>query len=119
MQVEDGAFVTVQDAVVFAGAVGAPEHDGSVHRARGYILARGIEAGGEDFAGVAWDLSTWASTGSWGERKTGELHYGSLQSTCAWHLGHTDPSAGLLFVIVQHMFEFAVVAQGGRRELTA
>ena len=54
VQVEDGAFVAVEDAVVFAGAVGAPEHDGAVHGARGYQMARRIEAGGEDFAGVAW-----------------------------------------------------------------
>ena len=53
MQVENGAFVAVQDAVVFAGAVGAPEHYGPVHRAGGYVLAGGIEADGKDFTGVA------------------------------------------------------------------
>lgn len=53
MQVENSAFMAVQDAVIFARAVGAPEHNGSVHGAGGYILAGGIEADGKDFTRVA------------------------------------------------------------------
>ena len=78
MQVEHGTFVAGEDAVVLTGAVGVPEHYAAIHGGRGYVLTRGIEACGEDFAGVAWDLSTWELAGSQEERLTGELHDGSL-----------------------------------------
>ena len=43
-----------EGAVVGAVARRVPEEDGAVHAARGDVGAGGGEAGGEDFAGVAW-----------------------------------------------------------------
>ena len=78
MQVEHGTFVAGEYPVVFAGAVGAPEHYAAVHGPGRYILTREIESGGEDFAGVAWELSVWALVGIQEDILTGEFHYGSL-----------------------------------------
>ena len=50
---EDGGFVACKGAIILALAVGAPEEDSPVHGAGGYEVPGGVEAGGEDFAGVA------------------------------------------------------------------
>ena len=71
------------------------------------MLACGVEAGGEDFAGVSCHILVVVGVER-GDEVTSELHDRCLESTCAWHLGNCLHQLAFLEMVVQHAIRASI-----------